>query len=60
MVRAVTLPPRPEQFIFAAHLEPKAKSGFCLVVNLRHVKQWFTKVPVKFETLHEGFNRIDY
>ena len=50
-VHAVTLPPWPERFISAAHLEPKAKGGFCLVVDLRHVNQWFTKVPVKFETL---------
>ena len=51
MVHAVPLPPWPERFIFAAYLELKAKDGFHLVVNLRHVNWWFTKVTVKFETL---------
>lgn len=52
VVRIVPLPPWPEQFISAAHLEAKAKGSFCLVVDLRHVNRWFTKVPVKLETLH--------
>ena len=41
MVRIVPLPPWPAWFISAAHLEPKAKGGFHLVVDLRHVSQWF-------------------
>ena len=51
MVRAVPLLPWPECFISTAHLEPKAKGSFHLVVDLRHVNQWFAKVPVKLETL---------
>ena len=35
----------------AAHLEPKAKGGYRLVVDLRLVNTWFDKVPIKFETL---------
>ena len=51
MVHIVPLPLWPAQLISAPHLEPKAKGGFYLVVDLRHANQWFTKVPVKFETL---------
>ena len=51
MVRAVPLPPWPERFIYAAYLESKAKGSFHLVVDLKHINQWFTKIPVKFETL---------
>ena len=33
------------------HLEPKAKGEYRLVVDLRLVNIWFSKVPIKFETL---------
>ena len=50
-VREVPYPPWRTRFISAAHLEPKAKGGFRLVVDLRIVNTWFAKVPIKFETL---------
>ena len=51
MVCVVPLPLWPAHFISAADLEPKSKGGFCLVIDLRHINQRFTKVAVKFESL---------
>ena len=50
-LKEIPHPPRNQRFISAAHLEPKAKGGYRLVVDLRLVNTWFDKVPIKFETL---------
>ena len=50
-VREVPYPPWRMQLISAAHLDPKAKEGFRLVLDLCIVNKWFAKVPIKFETL---------
>ena len=47
----IPYPPYNQQYISAAHLEPKAKGGFRLVMDLRLVNTWLNHVPVRFETL---------